>query len=101
MELTKLQKLGISYIILDLMHRTGNMFLKHGGEIEFKNNPKNQTLDMWLYPYAEDGRIFHYTLEINEHIDDSIFYRFKYDDTDKLFMISMVPQKAVNLRDLC
>lgn len=97
MKLSKLQKLGLSFILLDLMHR-GNPSLKHGGRIKFHTNQLGEWIDMYVIPNYESKVQFRYSLEINERIDDSYEYWFRYDETDKLFILS---SKAVKIDDIC
>ena len=99
MELTQLQKLGVSFILRDLMNHSGYMGLKHGGEIHFVNKPERHTAEMWVYPYADECQRIHYTLNVNERIDDLVKYRFSYDAHDKLFIIYTI--KGGSNHDLC
>ena len=96
--LTPLQKVGISFLLIDLMHHSGNMMLKHGGRMLFKRNEDGKFIDLYIIPNYEPDTRFHYTLDICENVDDSIEYWFRYDDMDKLFVIN---SKVVKVDDIC
>ena len=81
MELTKLQRLGISKLMEDL--RKHNPFV-NDGTISFVNNRDGEFTNM----YVKDrmGYEFVYTL-VNENIDDNIEYQYSYDGVNNIYHI--------------
>lgn len=82
--ITQLQKIGLSYLLTDLMHH-GNHSLIRGGTISFVTNSNARWIIMDVHGY--DGNIYRYTLEYEENIDGNTRYAFSYDGTDRIFKI--------------
>lgn len=83
MELTKLQRLGISALLIDLQRIDP---LICDGTIKFKNREKAETCEMYVKDY-KGIREYHYTVEFNENIDDTIQYEYSYDGVNNIFRI--------------
>ena len=81
MELTKLQRLGLSKLFEDL--RKHNPFV-NDGTIEFVNNPSGEFTNMYVNDRL--GYKFQYTLT-NENIDDNIKYQYSFDGVQNMYHI--------------
>ena len=82
MKLTNLQRLGISYMLLDLVYKGANM-LKGGGIASFHITPENE-----LYMKFECYSGFTYVQILkNENIDIVYMYKYEWDGIEKLFHI--------------
>lgn len=81
MELTKLQRLGISKLLEDL--RMQNPFV-NDGTIEFVNNPSGTYSNMYVNDRL--GYKFQYTL-MDENIDDNVKYQYSFDGANNIYHI--------------
>lgn len=88
MKLTNLQRLGISYILLDLVHK-GAMMLKSGGVISFIKHDNQINMKIKCY----SGFVYLQTISEREHIDCMYTYSFQWDGTEKLFHIIDIEEK--------
>lgn len=88
MKLTSLQRLGISYILLDLIHK-GAMMLKSGGVISFIKHDNQINMKIACY----SGFVYLQTISEKEHIDCVYTYSFQWDGTEKLFHIIDIEEK--------
>jgi len=81
MELTKLQRLGISKLMEEL--RMHNPFV-NDGKIEFVNNPSGEFTNMYVTDRM--GYKFQFTL-YKESIDDNIKYQYSFDGGNNIYHI--------------
>lgn len=81
MELTKLQRLGISKLLEEL--RMHNPFV-NDGIIEFINNPSGEFINMYVTDRM--GYKFQFTL-YKESIDDNIKYQYSFDGANNIYHI--------------
>lgn len=84
MELTKLQRLGISSLLIQYRYH-GNAWLR-SGTISFTKNEHGKYISMWVTSNERDIRL-NFTLELSENIDLSISYYFEYDNEYDMFRI--------------
>lgn len=87
MELTKLQKLGISSLLLDAKQHNPFMY---DGIITFKTNRDGRYTNMYVDVKHNVELHFMYTLEDVENIDTTIQYEFIYNSIYKVFNISVI-----------
>lgn len=83
-KLTNLQRIGISFLLTDMLHH-GAMGLRKGGTIKFVYMESSDNIEMHLFCF--DGKIYTFTLEHEECIDERYIYSFQYDAMDKFFHI--------------
>lgn len=88
MKLTNLQRLGISYMLLDLVYK-GAMMLKSGGTISFTEH--DGIFNMKISCYS--GFVYIQNISENENIDCVYTYSFQWDGTEKLFHIIDIERK--------
>lgn len=81
MELTKLQRLGISKLMEDV--RMHNPFV-NDGTIEFVNNSSGEFTNMYVNDRM--GYKFQFTL-YKESIDDNIKYQYSFDGGNNIYHI--------------
>ena len=84
MKLTKLQCCGIALLINNIRIH-GNEWLE-SGTIKFRTNPYGNFISMFV-ECSEKNVVYQFTLEKNENIDDSISYRFEYDNSLKSYRV--------------
>ena len=89
MKLSQLQRLGISKVLEDYMYHC-DYSINKGGTIEFTNNVKSDTTNMYVKCY--NGKKLSYTLN-HEFIDDLNEYAFQWDASDKIFHIIDIERK--------
>lgn len=88
MKLTNLQRLGVSYMLLDLVYK-GAIMLKKGGTISFTKH--DGILNMKIECYS--GFVYIQNISEREHIDCVYTYSFQWDGTEKLFHIIDIERK--------
>ena len=88
MKLTSLQRLGISYILLDLVHK-GAIMLKSGGTISFTKHDNQINMKIECY----SGFVYIQNISEREYIDCVYTYSFQWDGTEKLFHIIDIERK--------
>lgn len=87
MELTKLQRLGISTLLLNYRYHGNNWF--HDGTITFENNINgNFTILRVKTIKGTQKMVLSFTLDINENIDCGITYGCSYDYDLDVFRIT-------------
>ena len=82
-KLTPLQKLGISYLLIDLVNH-GAITLKKGGTLKVVND--SLSIDGY------NGSVYIYKIDEHENADDTE-YSFQWDGTEKLFHIIEITRK--------
>lgn len=87
MELTKLQKMGISSLLMDAKHHNPFMYK---GTIKFKTNHDGRFTNMFVDVTHNVELHFMFTLEESENIDTSIEYEFDYNSAYKCFTINVI-----------
>lgn len=88
MSLTKLQRLGISTLLMNVRNH-GCEWLD-SGSIEFTNNRVANWCVMFVKVINPEKKItiFQMTLEYSENIDDKIKYDFQYDRYYEIYSIT-------------
>ena len=89
MELTNLQRIGISFLLLQAKEM--NPWL-HQGTIKFSKNDKGKFINMFVKEYRTEHR-FVFTLKMEENISDNIVYEYLYDTTNNFFRITTVEER--------
>lgn len=89
MKLTNLQRLGVSYMLLDLVYK-GAIMLKKGGTISFTEY--RGTINMKISCYS--GFVYNQNISENENIDCVYTYSFQWDGTEKMFHIIDIDRKV-------
>ena len=82
-KLTNLQRLGISFLILQLYAYDSSV--DKGGLLNFKRNNNSNFINVYYRCY--NNKRYMFTLQINENIDEEIEYRVKFDSENKMFWI--------------
>lgn len=84
--LTKLQRLGISYLLTEYAskHITD---LKNGGTIYFINNYVGDYVTMYARVKNQKYPIIECVLEMKEEINSRVEYEFDYDSDIRMFRI--------------
>ena len=84
--LTKLQRVGISYLLNEYAQHISRDVYK-GGKIYFINNYLGNFTNMFVRITGEREPIITMTFEMKEEINDRITYEFIYDDKNLIFQI--------------
>ena len=90
MELTKLQRIGISHLMLEI--KKHNPFLNNGRLI-FVNNRNGEFTNMFIRENKTNFE-FMITLSKEELINDNIQYEYLYDSLNDFFRIIAVEEKT-------
>ena len=89
MELTKLQRIGIGYLLLQAKEM--NPWMKQG-TIKFSKNYKGKFINMMVKEYRTEYR-FVFTLNDDENISENIVYEYIYDSTNNFFRIVTMEER--------
>ena len=81
--LTNLQRLGISFLILQIYAYDSSV--DKGGLLDFKRDNNSKFINVYYRCYNNKRYVF--TVQANENIDDEIEYRVKFDNENKMFRI--------------
>ena len=84
--LTKLQRLGISYLLSEYAHKH-NTDLKKGGTIRFMTNYLGEFTNMFVRIKNEKYPVIECTFEFKEEINDRVEYEFDYDYDIQMFRV--------------
>ena len=84
--LTKLQRMGISYLLHSYAHTHVNN-LHDGGIIRFEQNYVGNFTTMYVYLKDDRFPTFELSLDINEEINPRVEYEFDYDSLLDLYRI--------------
>lgn len=90
MELTKLQRIGISHLMKEI--KKHNSFLNNGRLI-FVNNRNGEFTNMFIRENKTNFE-FMMTLSKEELIDDEIQYEYLYDSLNDFFRIIAVEERT-------
>lgn len=83
-KLTKLQCLGISYLLMESAIIDNNLY--KGGIITFTNNYLSNTVNMYI-TNNYNKKVYVFSVEMEECIDDRKVYQFEYEQTSLMFRI--------------
>ena len=89
MELTNLQRIGISYLLLQA--REMNPWIRQG-TIRFEHLPQSTVINMYVKEYHTKHE-FVFSLKENENVSDNIIYEYLYDTTNNFFRITTVEER--------
>lgn len=81
--LTNLQRLGISFLILQIY--THEPSVDKGGLLDFKRDTNSKFINVYYRCYNNKRYVF--TVQMDENIDDEIEYRVKFDKENTIFRI--------------
>lgn len=84
--LTKLQRLGISYLLSEYANRHMSD-LKKGGTIRFMTNYLGEFTNMFVHIKNDKYPVIESTFDMKEEINDRVEYEFDYDPEIKMFRI--------------
>lgn len=84
--LTKLQRLGISYLLSEYANKRMSD-LEKGGIIRFMTNYLGKFTDMYVYIRNDKYPTIVCTFEMKEEINDRVEYEFDYDSEIKMFRV--------------
>ena len=90
MELTNLQRLGISYLLLQT--KEFNPWVQRG-IIRFVPNEKSKTINMCVREYRSDKE-FVFSLKDDEEISGTIIYEYTYDSYNNYFRIVTIEERG-------
>lgn len=84
--LTKLQRLGISYLLSEFANKS-TFDLKRGGTIRFMTNYLGQFTNMFVRIKNDKYPVIESTFDMKEEINDRVEYEFDYDPKINMFRI--------------